>query len=82
MAESQTMLRIRDAKYYPAEKSILIVGEEVDTKRPITQQVLVKQFIEAYGLAAEIEDHEAWKFFAAQLKSRKDPCPLVWGEEK
>jgi hypothetical protein len=82
MAESQTMLWIKDAKYYPQEKSIVIVGEEVETKRPITQQVLVKQFIEAYNLAAKIDDHEAWKFFASELKRRKNPCPLVWGDQK
>ena len=69
---------VRDARYYAEERSIIIVGEEVQTRRPITQQGLVKDFIEAFGLSVAEDDHEAWRFFASQLIKRKDPLNLVF----
>jgi len=71
-------LFVRDARYYPEEKSIVIVGEEVETRRTVTQQGLVKDFKEAYRLPVAEDDHEAWRFFASQLAKRKDPLALVF----
>ena len=78
MPQKKTMVWIRDARYYPEQHSIAIVAEDVETRKPITQQVLVKDFIKAYNLSAKEDDIEAWKFFASQLRARTEPCPLLW----
>tara|TARA_Y100000310_G_C20127549_1_gene554325 strand:+ start:164 stop:520 length:357 start_codon:yes stop_codon:yes gene_type:complete len=71
-------LFIKDARYYPEEKSIAIVGEEVETRRPVTSQALVSDFIKEFGIMAAEDDHDAWRFFAQQLCQRKDPITLVF----
>jgi hypothetical protein len=73
------MVFVKDARYYPEQKSILVVGEEVETRRPITQQVLTRFLMEAAGLPQELaDDHAAWTFFASQLKGRREPFRLVF----
>lgn len=77
------MVFVKDARYYPDQKSILVVGEEVESKRPITQQMLVKAFIDASGLPTSLlDDHDAWRFFASQLKGRREPFRLVFEGSK
>ena len=75
----EIMIFVKDARYYQEQKSILVVGEEVESRRPITQQILTKFLAEAFGLPPRLtEDHEAWKFFATQLKGRREPFKLVF----
>ena len=76
--QREIMVFIKGAKYYREEKSIVITGEEVETKRTITQQMLVKDFIQEYGLQVREDDADAWRFFANQLKYRRDPFKLVF----
>jgi len=82
MPEKSVKLFVKDARYYPEQKSLLIVGEEVETKRPVTQQVLVKALIEAYGIPVRDDDVEAWRYFAECLRKRKDPFTLVFDGTK
>lgn len=73
------MVFVKDARYYPEQKSLLIVGIEVESKRPITQQVLTKTLAEASGLPPGlVEDHDVWRYFASQLKQRREPFRLVF----
>jgi len=75
----EIMIFVKDARYYPDQNSVLIVGEEVETKRPITQQVLTKSLAASFGLPSTIlSDHAAWAFFASQLKGRRTPFKLVF----
>ena len=79
----EVMVFVKDARYYREQKSILIVGVEVDTRRPITQQVLTRFLAEAAGLPPGlVDDHEAWRYFAAQLKGRREPFRLVFEGSK
>ena len=71
-------LFIKDARYYPEEKSIAIIGEEVESRRPITTQALVTDFIQEFGLVAAEDDHDAWRFFADQLSKREHPITLAF----
>jgi hypothetical protein len=81
--QKNVMIFVKDAKYYPLQQSILIVGVEVESKKPITQQILTKSLAVAIGLPPElVDDHEAWKFFAIQLKGRREPFRLVFDGSK
>jgi len=74
----ELQMMVRDARYYPEQRSMVIVGEEVQSRRPITHQMLVKDFVEAYGLTVSLDDHDAWRSLAEQLRKRRDPFKLVF----
>jgi hypothetical protein len=79
MPSKEVMIFIKDAKYYQSNDSLVITGVEVETKKPITQQILVSAFAAAIGLPPEsVNDHTAWVSFASQLKHRSQPFRLVF----
>lgn len=84
----EVLIRIKDSKYYQEQGSIVIVGEEVETHRPITQQITMMAFLENLGvftpeeIAAVLGDPERCRFFSSQLKSRHQPFKLIFEDSK
>jgi hypothetical protein len=84
----EVMVRISDAKYYQAQGSIVIVGVEVETGRPITQQITMMAFLENLGvfspeeIATVLGDHDRCRYFASQLRDRRDPFRLLFEDSK
>lgn len=80
----EVMVLVKDAKYYQAEGSIVIVGEEVETHRPITQQVTMMALLENLGLFTPAEigtilnDPERCRLLARNLKERHHPFKLLF----
>lgn len=80
----EVLILIKDAKYYEAQQSIVIVGVEVESRKPITQQITVKAFLEGTGLFTNLEadtvakDPDRCRLLANNLKSRRDPFKLVF----
>ena len=73
---------VREARYYPQEKSLLIVLEDVESKKRLKPiQVSIATFIKM-GIKVPDNDTEAWQFFAKQLIARKDPINLVFEGSK
>jgi len=73
---------VREARYYPQEKSILVVLEDIESKKLLKPvQVSITTF-QGMGVKAASDDIEAWRFFAKQLLSRKDPINLVFEGNK
>ena len=86
--KKEVLVKVRDARYYEAQGSIVIVGVEVETRRPITQQVTMMAFLENLGvftpeeIAAVLGDPERCRFFASQLKARSEPFRLLFEDSK
>ena len=84
MSNKEVMILIKDAKYYEEQKSIVIVGVEVESQKPVTQQITVKDFLEGTKLftgkdiEAIVNDPDRCKLLANQLKSRRSPFKLVF----
>jgi len=82
------MIFIKDVKYYKEECSLIIVGEEVETKKPITQQITVKDFLKSTGMFSDDEintittDDDRCRLFARHLKDRREPFKLVFTDNK
>lgn len=82
--QKEVMILIKDAKYYKEEHSVVISGEEVESKRPITQQVTLLALLSGTGLFndKEIEiissDPDRCRYFANLLKGRREPFNLVF----
>jgi hypothetical protein len=80
----EVLILIKDAKYYEAQQSIVIVGVEVESRKPITQQITVKAFLEGTRLFTSVEadavakDPDRCRLLANNLKSRRDPFKLVF----
>jgi len=73
---------VKRAKYYPEQHSIIIVLEEVESRRPMKpMQVSVNTFI-AMGIAAALDDDEAWRFFASALEKRTEPIAIEFEATK
>jgi len=78
------MILIQDVKYYQEQSSLVIVGLEVETRRPITQQITVQGFLESTGIFTPAEvsqvvgSPDRCKILASQLKSRREPFKLVF----
>ena len=73
---------VREARYYPQEKSVLIVLEDVESKKLLKPVQVSISTLRALGIKASPEDTEAWTFFAKQLLSRKDPINLCFEGNK
>jgi len=86
--QKTVMIFIKDAKYYKDQNSLVISGEEVETKRPITQQVTVFAMLNGTGLFSDSEieiiseDPERCRYFANSLKTRREPFKLVFEDTK
>jgi len=82
------LILVKDAKYYQEHSSLVIVGVEAETQRPITQQITLKAFLENTGIFSgqEVEqvlnDPARCRMFASQLKSRREPFKLVFEDSK
>ena len=80
----EVMIEIKQAKYYPEQSSLLIVGVDVETKKPITQQVTVKSFLANTGKFSPEEinqilhDHDRCRLLARSLQERRNPFKLVF----
>jgi uncharacterized protein YqeY len=73
---------VREARYYPQEKSILVVLEDVESKKRLKPvQVSISTF-KAMGIQASLDDDDAWVFFAKELLRRKDPINLFFEGSK
>lgn len=86
--KKDVMIFIKDVKYYQEHSSLVIVGIEAESKKPITQQVTVRAFLLSTGIFSPedvekvLNDHDRCRMFASQLKSRKDPFKLVFEDSK
>ena len=86
--KKEVIILIKDAKYYQEHSSLVVVGVEVETQRPITQQITLKSFLENTGIFSQQEveqvlnDPARCRMFASQLKSRKAPFKLVFEDSK
>ncbi len=86
--QKEVLVFVQDARYYQVEGSIMIVGVEVETKRPITQQITVMAFLENLGvfnveeIKTIINDPDRCRFLASQLKARKEPLKLLFEDSK
>lgn len=84
----EIMIFIQDAKYYAEQKSIVIVGIEAESKKPITQQITVRDFLNGTGLFLSgevdsiVQNTDRCKLLANNLKSRQDPFKLVFTGEQ
>lgn len=82
--QKTVMIFVKSVKYYQEQASLVIVGVEVETQRPITQQITVKAFLQGSGRFSESEIHiitsdpERCKLLASQLNSRKGPFKLLF----
>lgn len=82
--QKEVMILIKDAKYYKEENSIVISGEEVETKRQITQQVTLFAMLNGTGSFTDKEieiiasDPDRCRYFANLLKGRREPFNLVF----
>ena len=80
----EILILVKDAKYYQEQSSLIIVGVEVETRKPITQQITVKTFLETTGLFSTEEivkiigDTDHCRLLANQLKNRRHPFRLVF----
>ena len=80
----EVMVSVKDAKYYQAQGSIVIVGIEVETQKPITQQVTMMALLENLGIFTQVEietilkDPERCKLFARNIKERRHPFKLLF----
>ena len=78
------MMFIKSVKYYQEQGSLVVIGVEVETRRPITQQITVKAFLDGTGkfAAPDVDvivcDPERCKLLATQLNNRKEPFKLVF----
>ena len=86
--QKSVMIFIKDAKYYQDQNSIIIVGEEVETKRHITQQITMMALLENLGIftpeeiSIVLRDPERCRLFARNLRDRKQPFRLVFEDSK
>lgn len=82
--QKEIMMLVSDVKYYQDQGSMIIVGKEVETQRPITQQVTVKAFLENTGLfspgevAKVVNDPDRCRLLASELKGRRSPFKLLF----
>jgi len=73
---------VREARYYSHKRSLLIVLEDVQSKKLLKPvQVSISSF-QAMGIAAKSDDSAAWEFFAKELLQRKDPLSLEFDGSK
>ena len=86
--QKEILVMVKDAKYYQAQGSIVIIGVEVETRRPITQQITIMAFLENMGvfnaqeISTIINDHDRCKFLASQLRERKTPLKILFEDSK
>jgi len=86
--QKEVMIVIKEAKYYQEQSSLVIVGVEVETKKPITQQIIIKNFLNGTKRFApdEVEkivnDPDKCRLLASQLKHRREPFKLVFEDTK
>ena len=73
---------VKQAKYYPHEQSIMLVLEEVESKRQMAPTQISITSFKAMGIQVADDDHEAWKFFAKQLLQRKHPLTLQFEDNE
>lgn len=81
------LIFVKDAKYYPDQGSLVIVGAEVETKKPLTQQITVKAFLEGTGFTSEevamvVSDADRCRLLANQLRERKHPLKITFSDTK
>lgn len=86
--QKEVMILVKDAKYYQDNQSLVIVGEEVETKKPITQQITVKAFLSNTKIFSPLEietilnDPDRCRLFTNELKNRKHPFKLLFEDSK
>jgi len=82
--KKDVMIFIKDAKYYKEQNSIVLVGEEAETKKPITQQITIMAFLNGTGLFSDEEidiisnDPDRCRFLVNNLRSRREAFKLVF----
>jgi len=86
--QKEVMISISDVKYYQEHSSLVIVGIESESKKPITQQVTVRALLLSAGIFSPddiekvLKDHDKCRLFASQLKARNTPFKLVFEDSK
>jgi hypothetical protein len=86
--KKDVMIFIQDVKYYKDQNSLVVVGKEVETKKPITQQITIMAFLSGTGLFSDTEienisnDPDRCRYLANQLKVRREPFKLVFEDAK
>ena len=86
--QKEVMIVIEEVKYYKEQSSLVIVGIEVETKKPLTQQIMIKHFLNGTGrfTSDEVEkiinDPDRCRLLASQLKQRREPFKVVFEDTK